>query len=68
MNPKHLGLVSDICELANNDEILCNAINIKKPAQNGKSLFQFLLEKLPKASKENPASLELSKAIIDNTA
>ena len=67
MNPLHLGLVSDICELANNNEALCNAIDIKKPASNGKSLFQFLLEKLPKASKENPASLELSKAIIDNS-
>lgn len=67
MNPEHLGLVSDICELANRTELLNTAINIKKPASNGKSLFQFLMEKLPKASKENPESLELSKAIIDNT-
>lgn len=67
MNPKHLGLVSDICELANHKEFLNTAMNIKKPAANGKSLFQFLLEKLPKASKENPASLELSQEIINNT-
>ena len=67
MNPKHLGLVSDICELANHHEFLNTAINIKKPANNGKSLFQFLLEKLPIASKENPASLELSQEIINNT-
>ena len=67
MNPKHLGLVSDICELANNYEFLNTAIDIRKPAKNGKSLFQFLLEKLPIASKENPASLELSQEIINNT-
>lgn len=67
MNPKHLGLVSDICELANHHELLNTSINIKKPASNGKSLFQFLMEKLPKASRENPASLELSQEIINNT-
>ncbi len=67
MNPKHLGLVSDICELANHLEHLNTAINIKKPDANGKSLFQFLMEILPKASKENPESLELSQSIIDNT-
>lgn len=66
MNPKHLGLVSDICELANHHESLYTAINIRKPAANGKSLFQFLMEKLPKASKENPASVELSQEIINN--
>ena len=67
MSPKHLGLVSDICELANHHEFINTAINIKKPAKNGKSLFQFLLEKLPVASRENPASLELSQEIINNT-
>ncbi len=66
MSPKHLGLVSDICELANHHEFINTAINIKKPAKNGKSLFQFLLEKLPVASRENPASLELSQEIINN--
>lgn len=67
MNPAHLGLVSDICELANQTELLNTSINIKKPASNGKSLFEFLMETLPKASKENPESLELSQSIIDNT-
>lgn len=67
MNPEHLGLVSDICELANHSELLPTSINIRKPASNGKSLFEFLLEKLPIASKENPEALELSKAIIDNS-
>jgi len=67
MNPKFMGLVSDICELANHNELLNASINIKKPIPNGKSLFQILMEKLPKASKENPESLELMQAVIDNT-
>ena len=67
MNPRHLGLVSDICELANYHERLYTGINIKTLLAEGKSLFQFLLEKLPKASKENPSAVELSKEIINNT-
>lgn len=67
MNSKYLGLVSDICELANHHECLNTAINIKKLSADGKSLFQFLMEKLPKAAKENPASVELSQEIINNT-
>lgn len=67
MNPKHLGLVSDICELANHKEFVNTSIDIKKNGINGKSLFEILMEKLPMASKENPESVELSKAIIDNT-
>ena len=67
MNPKHLGLVSDICELAKNKEFVNTAIDIRKPSANGKSIFQTLIEKLPKASKENPASIELSQEIINNT-
>ena len=66
MNPKHLGLVSDICELANSREFINTSIDIKKTAPNGKSLFQFLMEKLPVASKENPASLDLLQEIINN--
>ncbi len=66
INPQHLGLVSDICELANHKELINTAINMKKPSANGKSLFQFLMEIIPKASKENPASLELSESIINN--
>ena len=67
MNPMHLGLVSDICELATHNEMLNNSINIRKPAANGKSLFQFLMEKLPIASNENPASIKLTQEIINNT-
>lgn len=67
MNPKHLGLVSDICELAAKQEMINTAINIRNTNSNGKSLFEFLLEKLPITSKENPAAIELSQEIINNT-
>ncbi len=67
MNPKHLGLVSDICELANSTEMINKSIDIKKGNIDGKSFFKFLMEKLPKISKENPEALDLSRAIIDNS-
>ena len=71
MNPKHLGLVSDICELANKSEMLNTNINLKDPKQVGKNIFAVWMEKLPKASKENPEALEFTQEVInqtDNTA
>ena len=68
VNPKHLGLVSDICELG----VCCQlkrlqSININTLKSNdGKSLFAFILEKLPKASKENPQAMEFTKEVIDH--
>ncbi len=67
MNPKHLGLVSDICEMGNKTEMLNTNINIRKPASNGKSLLAFLMEKLPKASKENPDMVEFAQEVINHT-
>ena len=67
MNPKFLGLVSDICELAGNHEFVNTGIDINNPSYNGKSLFRFLMEQIPPVSKGNPESLELCQAIIDNT-
>lgn len=67
MNPKHLGLVSDICELGTRIEMLNTGINIRIPAENGKSLLEFLMEKLPKASKENPQMIEFAQEVINNT-
>lgn len=67
MKPEHLGLVSDICELGNRTSMLPTSINIRKPASNGKSLLEFLMEKLPKASKENPEMIEFSKEVINHT-
>lgn len=67
MKPEHLGLVSDICELGTNMEMINTNIDIRKPASNGKSLLQFLLEKLPKASKENPEALNFTQEVINQT-
>lgn len=67
MNPKHLGLVSDVCELANTHELVNKSIDIKKIGAENKNFFQFLMEKLPKVSNENPEAIELSQAIIDNS-
>lgn len=67
MNPKHLGIVSDICELGSTTEMLPTAINMRKPASNGKSLLAALIEKLPKASKENPKAVEFAGEVINQT-
>ena len=67
INPKHLGLVSDICELANKYEMLNTNIDMKKLVANGKSLFAALIEKLPKASKENPEALNFAQEVINQT-
>ncbi len=68
MNPKHLGLVSDICELGDSMAFLPTNISLKElKAENGKSLFALLIEKLPKASKENPKALEFAQEVINQT-
>lgn len=67
MAPEHLGLASDICELGTRQDMLPTNIDIRKSAQNKKSLLEFLMEKLPKASKENPEALAFSKEVINNT-
>ncbi len=67
MNPKHLGLVSDICELANRREMLPTNIDIKDARQVGKNIFAKWIEKLPKASKENPEALNFTQEVINQT-
>lgn len=67
MNPKHLGLVSDICELSNSSDMLSTNINLKDSKQVGKNVFAAWMEKLPKASKENPAALEFAQEVINQT-
>ncbi len=67
MNPKHLGLVSDICELAERCNFP-NRLDIKQvDPKKGKSLFAFLMEKLPKVSKENPEALNFTQEVINQT-
>ena len=68
MNPKYLGLASDICELATHGhKFLLHGIKMQKEESGGINLFQFLMSILPTASKLNPESLDLTKAMIDNT-
>ena len=67
MNPEHLGLVSDICELANRREMLPTNIDIRNPKQVGKNIFAKWIEKLPKASKENPEALNFTQEVINQT-
>lgn len=68
VNPKHLGLVSDICELGSHNELMPQGIDMNVLKSNdGKSLLAFILEKLPKASKENPQAMEFTKEVIDHT-
>lgn len=70
MNPEHLGLAADTLELANCSEMLMSSTNInmnKVAPQTGKSLLQHLLSIYPKASKENPKSIEFAQEVINNT-
>lgn len=68
VNSKHLGLVSDICELGSHNELMSQGIDMNVLKSNdGKSLLASILEKLPKASRENPQAMEFTKEVIDHT-
>lgn len=68
VDSKHLGLVSDICELGEHLEMMSQSIDMKALKNGGgKSLLSSILEKLPKASKENPQAMEFTKEVINHT-
>ncbi|MBO8430570.1 hypothetical protein IAC76_04215 [Spirochaetes bacterium] len=68
MNPEHQKLAADTMELARMHEMLPININMnKKNPQTGKSILQAVLDILPKASKENPAVIDFTKEVINNT-
>ena len=68
MNPEHQKLAADTMELARMHEMLPTNINMnQKNPQTGKSLLQAVLNILPKASKENPAIIDFTKEVINNT-
>lgn len=68
VDSKHLGLVSDICELGEHHEMMSQSIDMKALKDGGgKSLLSSILEKLPKASKENPQAMEFTKEVINHT-
>ena len=69
MNPIRRKLAADTMELAQMHELLPTNINMnQKIQQTGKTLSQSILEVLPKVSKENPAAIDFTKAVINNTA
>jgi hypothetical protein len=63
ISPKHLGLVSDICELSSSQ----NGKTLKQPTITGKSILSRILEILPIASKKNPNSLDFAQEVINQT-
>ena len=68
MNPEHQKLAADTMELARMHEMLPTNIDMnQKNPQTGKSLLQAVLNILPKASKENPAIIDFTKEVINNT-
>lgn len=68
MPPKYLGLAADTMELASRREMLMTDIDMNEVSpQTGKTLLQYLLGVYPKAAKENPAAMDFTKAVINNT-
>lgn len=67
MNPKHLGLAHDIIDLSGIREMLPTNIDLNKPTNAGKSIAGYILSKLPEVSKKNPAALELTESVINNS-
>ncbi len=68
MNPKYLGLAQDIIDLSNVQEFLNTNINLKQASKiPGKTNFGIILNQLPVVSRENPAALDLTQEVINNS-
>lgn len=67
LNPKYLGLAQDIIDLSSTHEMLAQNINLKEVVADGKSIMGIILDRLPEISKKNPAALDLTEAVINNT-
>ncbi len=68
MNPQHLGLAQDIIDLSNIQEMLHTNINLKQESKiSGKTNLGVILNMLPKVSKQNPAALDLTQTVINNS-
>lgn len=68
MNSQHLGLAQDIIDLSNIQEMLPTNINLKQASKiSGKTNFGVILNMLPKISKQNPAALDLTQTVINNS-
>lgn len=68
MNPKHLGLAQDIIDLSNVQELLNTNIDLKQASKiPGKTNFGIILNMLPEISRKNPAALDLTQTVINNS-
>ena len=67
LNPKHLGLAQDIIDLSYTKEMLPTAIRLNDKAENGKTILGLILNRLPEISKKNPAALDLTETVFNNS-
>ena len=67
LNPKHLGLAQDIIDLSKTKEMLPTHIDIAQKTDNGKSIVGMILNRLPEISKKNPAALDLTETVFNNS-
>ena len=67
MDNKYLGLAHDIVDLSNCNERLVGSINMLDKANENHSFMGHILGMLPVVSRENPAALDLSQAVINNS-
>lgn len=68
INPKYLELAHDIIDLSNVHELLNTNINLKQASKiPGKTNFGIILNQIPIVSRENPAALDLTQAVINNS-
>ena len=67
MDNKYLGLAHDIVDLSTCNEFLIGSINMLDKANESHSFMGHILGMLPVVSKENPAALDLSQAVINNS-
>jgi len=67
MDNKYLGLAHDIVDLSGHNESLGNSINMLDKANENHSFMGHILGMLPVVSRENPAALDLSQAVINNS-
>ncbi len=67
LNPKHLGLAQDIIDLSNTKEMLPTRIDIAQKTETGKSIVGMILNRLPEISKKNPAALDLTETVFNNS-
>ncbi len=66
LNPKDLGTICDTLELANYHALLTK-VEASVDKTYAKTLKETLLPQMVKASKENPAGMDLVNAVINNT-